>query len=353
MADYQKLKIQETLQISLQCASRQLQPAQFAQMSQQVSSAGRIACDQTRLALYPQEMRSYVQRSAYNIALPENVGRFLEEGFKGNIETTPSSAEVNHRIEAVRTTASDLQNLVFALKKMETEPIKVPDGCISVDFMLPREAFANDAQKFLELNKDFTELLSYLAEYYGQVGRPDLVYASTSDPVLGFAAFVSSAYGVVKLFNQMLVAARNAVELYRAIKLLRDQNIMSEALHTMVKNTEAAIKSSVEKLVAEQIQAVRSDVEESRRNGLRHAITNKCMILVPLISEGASIGISIESLGAITTVKVEGLAEGEPSFVELVVEARKTEIQTRTAIAIAGGSANLRLTHEADKPPSD
>lgn len=349
LADYKELKVGELLQLSLQCANRQLQAPQFASLSQQVKTGGENITAQTRLKNYPQQMRTYLQRSDFRAALPENIGRFLADGFRGDETSTPYSPEVQQLVTAYNACVTDLSNLVASLRKLGTTPLLIPADHIAIDFVVPREAVANDTRQLLALQEVFCDLVKDVNEYLG-VGElsPPLVYTSTTDPVLAIAAYAGTAYTIVKLFTGVLRAAKEAVQLYNAIAIIRNQAAMKDAVGMMMETAQATIKSQVETEVRQQLSGLVPKVDEGRQNELTVAINLKTTSLVPRIAEGVSIGISVESLDKVRTLVVPELQADQLSFAAVAEDARNLEIDTRAAITSSGGASVLRLSH---KPP--
>ena len=348
IADYHALKLVEFLQMASKCASRNLQPHDFQLLSTQVHNAGQAAATGSRGILYPQEMREFLRKSNYNIALPENVGRFLSDGFNGDINYTPSSSEVNHRISASNTFLGDLNSLVVTLKKLNTQPVAVPSDLISVDFLVTRNSFGNEIKKLFKIQDEFSSILLSLNELFGNLDPPLLVYTSTSDPVTAFAVYAGTAYTIIKIFNGILQVAKNGVELYRAIKIVREQKISEAIIQQAVQSAEITIRAQVEQLIKDQVSIIISEIDDGRKNELTTAIKIRCNGLVTLVAEGCSIGISIESLPALKDLRLDKIAEGQPSFTQLVSDTRNNETQTRSAITIAGGAENLKLTYDYD-----
>lgn len=348
ITDYRELKLVETLQMASQCASRNLQPSNFLSFSKQVHDIGQVAVTGSRGISYPQEVKDFLLKSNYNIVLPENIGRFLSDGFNGDINYTPSSSEVNHRISASNIFLNDLNSLTVTLKKLNTQPVIIPSNLISVDFLVTRNSFENETKRFFKIQDDFSSILSCLNELFGNVNPPLLVYTSTTDPVTAFAVYAGTAYTVIKIFNGILQIARNGVELYRAIKIVREQKISEAIVQQAVQSADVTIKAQIENLIKSQVSIIVSDIDDGRKNELTVAINIRCAGLVTLVAEGCSIGISIESLPALKGLKIDKIVEGQPSFVQLVSDTRKNEAQTRSAITIAGGAENLKLTYDYD-----
>ena len=351
LADYEDLKASELLQQAMQLASRNLPGPIYTSMTQQVRAGGKSLGVKSRLRLYPQQMRMYLQQSAFNIALPESLGKFLVDGFKGDVNTDVMSPEVQHIKAAFDATKSELLGIVSGLKRLRTQPIIISPDRISVDFVVPREAIDNDTSALLSLQQSFLNLTAGLNEFIGSDElSAKLVYTSTTDPVIAVELYAHAAYAVVKVFAAMLVSARAMVELHRAVKLVQAQPTMQDVADKMVESIESTVRNEIQTTIRKELATLASKVDEGRKNELLTLVTKTCEALVPKVAQGVSIGVSVESITAVSTVAIPELAEGQPTFEQIVLETRKLETTTRTAITIAGGAANLRLTHAAEKP---
>ena len=351
LKDYQELKVSELLQQAMQCASRQLPAGQFTNAAQQVSKGGEKLRDQSRLRLYPQQMAEYLRESGYGPALPENIGRFLTAGFRGDPSTIPQTPEVQGVYNAFNIAMSDLNSLVSTLRKLDTEPLTIPEGHLSIDFVVPRVVVDNDTRQLLHLQETFCDLVEHLNEYVGADElSPKLVYTSTTDPVIAIALYANTAYAVVRLFAEMLKAAKTAVDLYRSVKLLQAQSATQEAAKSLLANIEAAVHAQVEKAVREQLEMLVTKLDDGRKNELTAAVIKRIEVLVPKVAEGVSIGISVESVPAVASTVVPELSAGHPSLAQAVADTRRLETETRNAITAAGGAASLRLTHDSKEP---
>ena len=348
LADYKELNVSELLQTALQVSSRALQGSPFTTASQQIKVGGEKIISSTRLKNYPQHMRSYLQKSAFGLVIPENIGRFLVGGFQGDINATPYTPEVQHINNAYNTCLADMTNLKTSLRKLGIAPLAIPVNQTAIDFVVPRDVVKNDTRELLELQDLFCVLVRDVNEYLGVSElSPKLVYTSTTDPVIAIATSAGSVYTVVKLFTGVLRAAKAAVELYNAVAILRNQVSMRDAVKTMLENAQTSIKTLIEKEVAEQLSSLATQIDEGRKNELVIAITLKAVRLAPLVAEGVSIGVSVESLESIRTLTVPQLQAGQMSLVQVVSDARKLETDTRAAIAVSGGASVLRLTQDS------
>ena len=351
VSDYQTFKVSELLQQAAACSSRQMPVNQTLAAAKQISSSGKRLAEESKIRLYPQQMTQFLNASAYNSALPERIGRFLESGFGSDIASMPHTPEVQDITQLYHSAHSELNALISTLRKLDTQPLEIPTDRLSVDFVVPRAVVGNDTRELLKLQEKFCDLVAYLNEFVGaDEVSPKLVYTSTTDPVIAIALVAKAAYAVIKLFGGMLVVARSAVELYRAVKLLQAQTEMKQAAETMISSIEPTVRTLVEKMVHEQLKGLEGNSDDGRKRELISAIVIRTEALVPKIAEGVSIGISVESVPTLKSIDSSELSAEQPNFIQLVFETRQLETKSRTAIAVAGGAENLRLTHNVDAP---
>ena len=215
---------------------------------------------------------------------------------------------------------------------------------MSLEFVLPRRSFDNVASTYLTLNSRILNIVSAYSEFTGSEElEPRLVFTSTSDPILAFTAYVSAAYGVTRLINGLLTVAKNAIDIYKTVKLLRDNNESSIA-NTIDAGMKDLIERQVRELVEKNLQGQTSLLDDGRLNEIKSKIIINSIIIVPIISDGAMLSLSPESLEQISFLKIDPSKEGQISFEELIKDSRKKEDLLRETIRLNDGQSLLKIT---------
>ena len=86
---------------------------------------------------YPPDLRETLSRSKYKAALPENVATLLLRGLPDDQTIALSSSELAMYIATAENLRSELANLVQSLEKLGIQEVTVPDGLMSLDFLIP------------------------------------------------------------------------------------------------------------------------------------------------------------------------------------------------------------------------
>ncbi len=356
IAEYNHFKILAVIgEVSQLCSTRpQTTTPQFYSASNNLRAQASEIIQKTRFSVYPYRYIETVEKTSYLNFLPARVAAVILAGLTGDVTTTMSANECNAFLSSANSAYNELSLLAATLQKLGVEPIVLVDDQISVEFSLPRISFDNIAHDYLDWNDKVISIITSYNEYIGtEDQRPRLVFTSTTDPVVGFTAYIHAAYGVIQLVNGLLSVAKNAIQLYSAIKQLREGKIAQNAAQ-FEKSVQDLVEKEVRKVVEETLKPLNTSLEEGRSNEIKNRITLNAVLLVPIIIDGASISISPESLNKISGTRADLIVDGHPTFLVLLADTRTKEEEVRSAVLLNGGQNLMRITqNKIEDEPND
>ena len=357
VADFSHLDIQVFIgEVKQLCAARpQTTTGVFTQQSRALRAKAEQIIQGTRFRAYPQYYLDLISATPYARLLPARIAEVVISGLTDDVTTTMPSGEITAIASSFEVAYRELSSLVNTLTKLNVTLPAIPTGQVSVEFQLPRSAFDNLAIDYLKWNERVNTVLSSYNEYVGSEDNPPkLVFTSTTDPIIGFAVSVGAAYGVIQLINGLLDIGKKAIDLYSAVRLMRERGVTSTTGQMQIE-AENITRADVGALVEKTFKTLKSDVEINRRHELHNSVSINAVVLLPIIVEGASISVSPESLEQLRTLKPDLIITESPAFLEMLVENRLREIDLRTAVRLNGGLNVLRLAQtepEVPKPPT-
>jgi hypothetical protein len=176
----------------------------------------------------------------------------ISAGFPDDQHLAISSSELGLYLNLVNAARGELSVFVAASSKFKVEEIVLPQNEISLDVLIPREAFENQATVYIDVLSRFSRIMAYLIELTtGTARSPTLTYTSTSDPVTGFAMVCGTAWAVLNLYKLLLEVAEKQLGLLKTIRDFRASALpivpdLDDRIQTTIEQaTQAAIEKNI------------------------------------------------------------------------------------------------------------
>lgn len=342
--DYDQMNVEQLLQLSANlCSNRGSHNPHFLNQSNQIRARADEIIASTRFRSYPTSYLDFLDTTPISASLPSKVAQFVKSGITGNPATTISSSEFNEIANVARAAVAEMRNLVNTLERMNVEQLAIPENSLSVEFFLPRTGFDNSVSEYLKLNERVNSIMLALSEFADNDNhKPELIFTSTTDPIIGFGVSVGTAYGVMRLISGLLDIAKKSIDLFSSIRLLRE-NGLADAAKEMQGGAEALTKKDVEKLVNDIFRSLNSKLLDERKNELRNAVVMQAEVLLLVIADGATISLSPESLTKLDSLKLDLAIAEAPTLAELQLDSVSKTRELELAVQIKGAHGLLRI----------
>jgi hypothetical protein len=352
--EYQELKIPQILDEMQQlCNTRpQTTTNNFTEATKSLSIRAHRILGGTRFSAYPEGYLRAISGTPYADLLPANAAKIVISGLTGDVSTTIPTNEFIALANRFREAYNDLLGLERVLSKLGVAPIVLGENQISIEFSLPRSSFNNVASQYLKWNEIVNAIIAAFGEYVGEnEGQPELVFTASTDPTVGFIAYIHAAYAVTQLVGGLLDVAKKAINFYSSIKTFREIG-SPEAVSQLETDTQKVTRNEIEKVVRDVLNSSQKAVEDSRANELSNAIVMRSILLLPVIIEGASISISPESFEQLSKTMAQATEDGKPTPLEILSANRIKYREVEEAARISGiESFTLLAKPEAEDEP--
>lgn len=352
LTEYSAFKIPERLS-DAQRASTQRASAQdqYIQQARALRAWAQTVLTKSLFNNYPEDFRQLLSAGNYATALPSNIARIILTGFPDDPHLAISSSEVGLYLNLVNSTASELSAFLAASAKFNVEQIIVLPDEISLDVLIPRRAFENQATVYIDVLLRFARLMSYLIELTtGTARSPTLEYTSTSDPVTGFAMLCGSAWAVLNVYKLLLETAEKQLGLLKTLRDFRASGLV--AVPDLDEKIKSSIDESLQTALDKTIAQLQPKVPEDRVNEIKIGIMKDARIAVRAIENGARISVTIESLEALPQIvaAVPGLT-AEKLAEELAAQ-RALESRVQQSVNLLGEPPALLPSADVAEPPA-
>lgn len=145
--------------------------------------------------------------------------------------------------------------------------------------------------------RSVTELLT------GSREEIDLVYISTTDPILSCALIPAAAYGILQFYKLLLEIAEKQINVFKAVRDLKNSGLGSDKISSISKEMEGMIEREVVKAVDVATQrTAASKIDKERKNEIKIQITKQALEITADIASGARIYVSLESQGQLELI---------------------------------------------------
>jgi hypothetical protein len=351
LAEYSSFKIVEQLSATanLSVNRGQLNPHQYNQQAQTLRAWAQTIIDQSKLAKYPDDLRKFLEESRYASALPEHIARLVLNGLPSDKDRAISSPELNIYIEFANILRGELTSFVVAADKFNIKQIAIRADELSLDVLVPRGAFSDRADGFIEILSKFAGIMSSLTELTkGSRDSPTLTYTSTTDPVTGLGVCFAVGCAFLHFYKLLLEVAEKQISLLKNVKDFRV--LAPDASIDFEERVKSIVEDALKKAIDSAIAVVPSKVPDERVNEIKIALSKDARVAVQAIVNGARVGITIESLDKIADVSQEAPEFTTEKINEMLNELKRLEHRVTQSLDSLGDQERLLLR---DKSGSD
>lgn len=312
-------------------ANRSTNPTGYNSFVKKVRGVSEQIRRDTAMRIYPLELQRYLLESEVSAYLPENIAAMLIAGFPDNKEFATSSGELGMYKEGAQKLVAALNALISIARQLHVEVYDVPDGMVGLDVLVPRALVANGMRAFADNIDDVGEWIQMINEFAtGRRDDPEIIYISTTDPILSLSLIPATVYGALLLYKLLLEIAEKHLNIRKSIRDLKKPGLPPVDLKAFEEQAQEMIKASVEAAVKDVVKQIKSEIEESRRNEIQSALARKSIVIMDQISNGMRLNVSIEShdrmnmLSDMGGIEVDELADRIEE--KKAVEARLTQV---------------------------
>jgi hypothetical protein len=304
LQEFERTKILDLLNRAIDLATNrgELKDNQYAAQAQQIREQASEIMQRDVLKIIPNDIASILIDSAYSAALPFSIAKVLFSGVSQVKTSSMSSSELSIYATAAGTLILELNSMLTAFKKFGIDQMSIPPGSVSLDILVPRSVFNNNAESYNGIIRSFLQVLSAFQE---AAGGPkdglDLVYTSTTDPVLGAAVILAAITPILTFYDKLLDIAKKQIEFRNVIKTLRDSPVsgglgMENMEQRMREINVRSVQEATEQTLASIVVAQDDAILEGRRSELKNAISLRSHVVINSIANGARLSVTLESL---------------------------------------------------------
>ena len=205
-----------------------------------------------------------------------------------------SSSELQTYKQLAQTLVTELSALNTVAIAFNVRPITLLSDEVGFDIILPRQVFDNDPLRAINYLDKFSRLLRCFNELStGSAKVPTLVYASTSDLIIGLGIAATAALPFLSFSSALIEAATKLVNFTKAIREL--QALTRESKPDLEQEIRTAVETTVNSGIEEAVKLANSSLPSGRINELKVSISKDSNNVVDLIARGVRIGLTIES----------------------------------------------------------
>ncbi len=167
LGEYSTFKIIEQLNLAVTASAQrtQSQGTQYLQQARQLRQWAKTVIEQSKIEIYPDDIRKFLNDSNYSSALPSSIARVVFNGFPDDKNLAISSSEIELYVNLASTLRSELGILDTLAIKFNIDQISIPENEISFDIVIPRTFFNNDASVYISYLSRFVKIMSYINEF--------------------------------------------------------------------------------------------------------------------------------------------------------------------------------------------
>jgi hypothetical protein len=320
ISEFDKSQVIQLLEQAMALAANRntLNTTQYNSEYVRLTEASNKIIEHDNFHILPNDISSLFSHSTYGVVSPARLAMIVRSGVKAAKGASMSSAELGEYRDAATVFLNDLRVMIVAFINLKLDEIKVPEGTISLDVMVPRSVFQNKASDYIAITSAFTDIMAYIQELTGgPSGGPDLVYTSTTDPVTALGIVHRALMPMLVYYDKILDVAKKQIELVKTIRTMRE--LVPGATLQDGRTFDDTVKQVIQKGVAEAttaaIASANSTLDAGRKSEIANAIELKSSLVVNAVSNGARMNISVESL-----VKIDTDLEGEAISADMVRE---------------------------------
>lgn len=162
---------------------------------------------------YPLDLLNLISQSEFSSVLPANLAKLIITGFPESKDAAISSAELQMYANQAQAMLGQLNGFLTFAHRLGVSAYQVPEGLVSLDLKIPRSIFDDQISTFVSKVSNFNEFMRSVTELAtGSRQEIELVYISTSDPILSCALVPVAAWGVLQFYKLLLEVAEKQIK---------------------------------------------------------------------------------------------------------------------------------------------
>jgi hypothetical protein len=336
--------------INISASRQNIQDQQWPNEATAIRNDAKKIIDGDILRTFPGDMASLLKSSGYSAAFPGNIARVIYNGMTNVKTTTMSSSELQIYQAHANTLQSELGAMLNAFRSLKFDRIKVPEGKISIDILIPRDTAEDDIYYFIKVNNAFAEIISSFEQLVGLPKEPPkLVYSSTTDLVTGLTIAVLALTPFLDFYNKLLDAAKKHIDILQGLKSLRSLPLQIKGEQDFNEQIEESRKKYIEEAVENAVKKIDPPpTDMAAAAELSNNINIRSKVIVNAITNGARVGITVESLVSLPQTLNDSGVDYEA--IKLLIEANaKLGSSVKESLKLFGEPVPLALTDETPK----
>lgn len=281
---------------------------QYQNRSKELKDKAQRIIANTIFRTYPLDLLRLIAQSEISSVLPANLAKLIVAGFPENKDAAISSAELQMYVSQAQVTLGQIAGFRTFASRLGVHSIEVPHGYVALDLKFPRAIFDNRIGLLCTKLDKFNEFMRSVAELgTGSRQEIELVYISTTDPIISCALLPAAAWAILKFYKLFLEVAEKQINVLKAIRDLKNSGLASDKISSISSEMEGMIRREVVKAVESAFASISSKVDEARRNEIKAQITKRSVEITTDIASGARIYVSLES-----QQQIESIAQAAP-----------------------------------------
>lgn len=319
--EFQQFDLINFLNEAVRLASERpnLNPTQYRDRSAQLKKRAQTVISDTIFRTYPLDLMTLISQSEFSSVLPANLAKVVISGFPENKEAAISSAELQMYLNQAQSTLGQVVGFLTFARRLGVAPYNLPEGFVSLDLKIPRAIFNSHVGSFLSKTDVFNEFMRSVTEFVtGSRDEIELVYISTSDPVLSCAVIPAAAWAILYFYKLLLEVAEKQINVFKAVNDLRTSGLAADKVAPISDEMKAMIEREVKRAVETASERIPSSVDAPRKNELKVQVTKQAIEITADIAEGARIYVSLES-----QQQLEVIAQAAPEGAESITALRE------------------------------
>ena len=292
------------------------------QRAKLIEQAERISAE-TVFRSYPLDLLNVISQSELSSILPGNLAKLIIAGFPHDKEAGISSAELQMYANQARTALSQISGLITFANRMGVRAYEPPKDKLALDLKFPRSVFHNSIGPFSEKLSNFNQFMKSVTELAtGSRHEIQLLYISTTDPIIAGTFIPAAAWAILKFYKLFLEVAEKQINVWKAIRDLRNSGLTQEKTKSIEEDMREDIRLEIAKAVDEGMKAISSKLDVGRQNEIKIEITKKAAEITADIASGTRIYVSLESQQDLAMISSSVL---EASISETEIQAQLDE----------------------------
>lgn len=314
-----------------------LNPQQYRQQIAVVRQKADEIIKKTKFRNYPPDLLDTINESNLRSLLPATVAQLLVDGFPETKDAAISSAELHMFRNEATTALGQINGFLAFAQRLKLQSFDVPLELVALDLKFPRPMFENKLRQFSLKLQNFNEFIKSATELgTGSRGEIELLYLSTTEPLISFIINGGAAWAVLAFYKMLLEVAEKHLSIYLAIKQLKDAGISPEEIAPISERTKQLMQVEITKGIEAAIARIEPKVDNSRQNEIKVQITKQAIEISTDIANGARIQVSLEN-----QQQIEMIASAAPELFGGPSQLRK---QLEEQVAIEKKLAGITAT---------